>query len=117
MHNKNELKILSKSIDLAEKIYTLAASFPKEEIYGMVSQIRKCAVSIPSNIAEGAGRNSNKEFMHFLSIANGSGYELEIQLTLCERLCFASSDEITPIKDELTEVLKMNYKLQQHLIQ
>lgn len=75
MNNFKELVVWQKSIDLSVKIYEIANGFPKEEIYGLSSQIRRCVVSIPSNIAEGAGRNSKKEFSHFLSIALGSSFE------------------------------------------
>lgn len=72
MHKLKELKIWLKAIDLATDVSRLTANFPKEEKYGLTSQIRRSAVSIPSNIAVGAGRNSNKEFNHFLGISNGS---------------------------------------------
>ncbi len=112
MHNKNELKILDKAMDLVEKVYLLTKKLPKEEIYGLTSQVRRCAVSIPSNIAEGAGRNSDNEFIHFLSIANGSSYELETQLMLCERLAFFPKEDIKNIN----VIQKMNYKLQRSLL-
>ena len=82
MHKVENLKIWKKAIELAKSIYLLAADLPSEEKYGLVSQIKRCSVSIPSNIAEGAGRNSQKEFKHFLSITNGSAYELQTQLIL-----------------------------------
>jgi len=82
MHNLQELKIWQKAINLSIGVYEITSNFPKEEKYGLISQIRRSAVSIPSNIAEGAGRNSNKEFVHFLSIANGSAFELQTQLII-----------------------------------
>lgn len=69
MNNYKDLKIWQKSIDLAEKVYILTSTFPKEEKYGLISQIQRSVISVPSNIAEGAGRNSNKEFKNFLGIA------------------------------------------------
>ena len=72
MHNLKELKIWLKAIDLATAVYCLTANFPKVEKYGLTSQIRRSAVSVPSNIAEGAGRNSDKEFSYFLGVANVS---------------------------------------------
>lgn len=75
-----ELEVWKKARAFASRIYLLTAKFPKEELYGLTSQIRRCAVSVPSNIAEGCGRNHVKETIHFLTIARGSLYELETQL-------------------------------------
>jgi four helix bundle protein len=86
MHNLKELKIWNKAIDLTVDVYKATSSFPSDERFGLTSQTRRCAVSIPSNIAEGAGRNSNKEFCNFLGIANGSSYELQTQLIIANRL-------------------------------
>jgi len=77
-------------MELAEQIYAVTAKFPKEELYGLTSQTRRCAVSIPSNIAEGAARNSRKEFVQFLHIALGSAAELETQLILAKNMGFLS---------------------------
>ena len=82
IHNFRELKIWQKSVSLCKLIYEVKADFPTEEKYGLRSQMQKCAISIPSNIAEGSGRVGKKEFQHFLSIANGSAFELETQLIL-----------------------------------
>ena len=79
MHNLKELKIWNKAIDLTVEIYKVTEKFPKEERYGLNSQIRRAAVSVPSNISEGAGRNSKGEFKQFLGIANGSSYEVQTQ--------------------------------------
>lgn len=86
MKTYKDLIVWQKSIELVKEIYLLTEDFPKEEIYGLTSQIRRCAVSIPSNIAEGKMRTTNKEFSHFLSIAYGSGAELETQLILAKLL-------------------------------
>ena len=77
MHNLKELKIWNKAIDLAVDVYSATTDFPVDERYGLISQSRRAAVSIPSNIAEEAGRNSYKEFNNFLGIANGSSFELQ----------------------------------------
>lgn len=111
MNNYKELKVWQKSMDLVELVYKLTSSFPKEEKYGLVSQIQRCAVSIPSNIAEGAGRNSNKEFKHFLSIANGSSNELSTQLHLSIRIGYINENEVIEIFELLTEVQKINFTL------
>jgi four helix bundle protein len=100
MHNYHELKIWQESRNLVKNIYTLTAHFPKEEIYGLTSQIRRSVVSIPSNIAEGTGRNSDKEFQRFLDYAIGSLFELETQITLANDLNFLSQEEYKKIHSE-----------------
>jgi len=91
-------------MDLATEIYTVTARFPKEEVYGLSMQTRRSAVSIPSNIAEGAARNSSKEFIQFLHIALGSVAELETQLLLARRMGFLSESTLL---DKLDLVRKM----------
>lgn len=113
MNNFKELKIWNKSIELAAKVYKATAFFPTDEKYGLTSQIRRCAVSIPSNIAEGAGRNSNGEFRQFLGIANGSSFELEAQLILSNKLKLIDDNSVAPLLKEIEEIQKMNYKLQE----
>lgn len=111
MNNYKELKVWQKSMDLAEQIYALTSSFPKEEKYGLISQIQRSAVSIPSNIAEGAGRNSNKEFRNFLGIANGSANELTTQLLLSIRIGYIKENALDDIFNLITEIQKMNFTL------
>jgi four helix bundle protein len=115
MHQFEELKIWKKAMDIAEEVYQLTALFPKEEKYGLTSQIRKSAVSISSNIAEGAGRNTSGEFKNFLGIANGSTNELYTQLLLCHRLNLVEMDKVQHILGSVREVQKMNYGLIQSL--
>lgn len=86
-------------MNLVEKIYKLSSQFPKDEMYGLTSQMRRASVSIPSNIAEGSSRNGNKEFMQFLYIALGSVSEVETQLMIAKRLNY-----IQNIEDELAEI-------------
>ena len=81
-----ELDVWKKSMDLVEAVYSLTANFPKEERYGLASQMQRAAVSIPSNIAEGTARKSNKELLQFISIAMGSAAELETQYLIAIRL-------------------------------
>ncbi len=100
---------------LTEEVYKLSKELPKDEKFGLISQIKRCSVSIPSNIAEGAGRNSKKEFLHFLSIAHGSLMELETQLQLLHRLDLVKEDIINPLLEICNEVRKMNYSLQKSL--
>ena len=115
MHNLKELKIWNKAIDLATAVYTASANFPPDERFGLISQVRRAAVSIPSNIAEGAGRNSNKEFCNFLGIANGSCYEVQTQLIIAHRLNLLGNDILNGLLDQIDELQKMNYAFQQRL--
>lgn len=116
MHDYKKLKIWENSIDLAVDIYKLTQLFPKEELYNLTSQIRRSAVSVPSNIAEGAGRNSNKEFLNFLSIANGSCSELDTQLTIANRLNFVSSEDFIEFQNKIYHIQRMNYNLREKMI-
>jgi len=116
MHRFENLQIWQKAMNVAEKSHKATANFPKDEKYNLTSQIRRSAVSIPSNIAEGAGRNSSGEFKQFLGIADGSSYELLTQLYLSERLGIITKETITPIVNETLEVCKMNYSLQKSLL-
>ena len=115
MHNISELKIWQKSIELTKQVYLLVANLPSDEKYGLSSQIKRSAVSIPSNIAEGAGRNSNKEFKYFMSIANGSTYELQTQLILLSELNLISKEKTQPVIELSIEIQKMNYSFQKKL--
>lgn len=113
MHNVKELKIWEKSIDLVVDVYRLTVDFPNDERFGLISQIRRSAISIPSNISEGAGRNSNGEFLNFLGIANGSSYELQTQITIAYKLGFISDSQFKDYFDRIDALQKMNYKLQE----
>ena len=115
MHNISELKIWQKSIELTKQVYLLVANLPSDEKYGLTLQIKRSAVSIPSNIAEGAGRNSNKEFKYFMSIANGSTYELQTQLILLSELNLISKEKTQPVIELSIEIQKMNYSFQKKL--
>lgn len=116
MHKLKELHIWKKSILLAKSIYILVDKLPSDEKYGLISQIKRSTISISSNIAEGAGRNSDKEFKHFLSIANGSSYELHTQLILSIELGLLSEEMVKNSIELLIEIQKMNYALQKKLI-
>jgi four helix bundle protein len=100
-----DLDVWKKAMDLAAQVYSLTARFPKEELYGLTSQIRRSAVSIPSNIAEGAARHSRKEFIQFLHIASGSVAELETQLLLAIRMRFIPGDSIICHVEEIRKLL------------
>ncbi len=112
MHKLQDLRIWTKAINLTTKIYKITVGFPEEEKYGLTSQIRRSVVSISSNIAEGAGRNSSKDFCHFLAIANGSSYELETQLVISNNLNLIDNESLKILLRDLAEIQKMNYKLQ-----
>ncbi|UTN03915.1 four helix bundle protein [Flavobacterium bizetiae] len=109
MHQFEKLKIWQKAMDIAVHVYEISSLLPNDEKFNLIHQIKKCAVSIPSNIAEGSGRNSDKEFMHFLGIANGSTFELITQLILAKRLKLVSEDLIQPPINQLVEVSNMNF--------
>lgn len=113
MHNVRELKIWEKAVDLVVEIYKLTVDFPSDERFGLISQVRRAAVSIPSNISEGAGRNSPREFVNFLSIANGSSYELQTQITIAYKLGFINDHQFDDYYNKLDALQKMNYKLQE----
>lgn len=102
-------------MDLVDNVYTLTKEFPKEEIYGLTNQIRRAAVSVPSNIAEGAGRNSDAQFTNFLSYSNGSTLELETQLIISNRQGFLNESDLIEITKLIEDIQKMNYKLQNKL--
>jgi len=112
MHKYKELKLWQKSIDLVTTVYNLTRNFPPVEKFGLVSQLNRSAVSIPSNIAEGAGRNSDKEFIQFLAFAQGSSYELETQLIISKNLEYITIEDLTSLTDQIVELQKMNFVLQ-----
>lgn len=93
-HNFRELGIWKDSFAIVKEVYLCCKDLPDDEKFGLKSQIQRCAVSIPSNIAEGSGRTSDKEFLHFLNIAISSSYELETQLLLCNELYGFNVDNI-----------------------
>ncbi len=107
MRTHKDLDAWKKSLALVISIYEIASSFPKEEVYGLTSQIKRAIVSIPSNIAEGAARNHKKEFIQFLYIALGSGAELDTQLIIANKLGFISQEKLDELIDELNTISKM----------
>ncbi len=102
-----ELIVWQKAMDLAEETYRIVKLLPKEEMYALSDQMRRAAISIPSNIAEGQARHSTKEFLNFLSIARGSVAELHTQYLICVRLQFLTNDTIKRASALLEEVGKM----------
>ena len=110
MPTHKDLDIWKLGIDLVERIYKLTALFPKEEIYGLISQMRRAAVSIPSNISEGAARNHKKEYIQFLYMSMGSLSELETQIIISQKLSYLSDnaimEEIEIIRRKLLNFIK-----------
>ena len=114
-HNFKELIVWQKSRVLVKNLFILTKKYPKDERYEIVSQMRRAAVSIPSNIAEGSGRNSNKDFRRFLDIAVSSAYELETQIIISSDLGYISEDEFNSITKDIYEVQKMIYGFKKSL--
>jgi four helix bundle protein len=110
-----DLLVWQRAIQLTVQIYELTRAFPREEIYGLTSQMRRSAVSIPSNIAEGTGRSGTAELKHFLSIARASNCELQTQLIIARELSFGDKDRITVAEDLTHEVGKMIFAMAQKL--
>ena len=104
VRNYSELIVWQKAMDLVEEIYAATKQFPKEELYGLTSQIRRAAVSVPSNIAEGQGRKSTNEFLHHLSIAHGSLREVETQILIAGRLLYVGQEDINSVLELSAEV-------------
>jgi len=115
MSKFKDLTVWRKAIDLVTKVYLITNSFPMEEKYGLTSQIRRCSVSIPSNIAEGAGRATKKDFSHFLDIAKGSAFELETQLIISTNLGYLDKNIFKDFNTKLNEVQRMITGLQKSL--
>ncbi len=115
MNNFRKLRVWSKAVNLATNIYKLTELFPQHEVYGLTSQIRRCTVSIGSNIAEGAGRGSSKEFKQFLNIATGSCYELETQLTISKNLGYINETDFNSLIKYVVEIQKMLHSLKKSL--
>lgn len=107
-----DLDVWKKAVDLVVAIYELSASFPREEMFGLTSQVRRSAVSVPSNVAEGHSRKSTAEFLRHISIAQGSLSELETQLVICERLGYLKSDRREGLLRSSAEIGRMLNGLQ-----
>jgi four helix bundle protein len=110
-----DLKVWQVSMDVVEQVYRLTQNFPKQEVYGLTSQIQRAAVSLPSNIAEGHARDSTKEFLYHLSIALGSLAELETQLILAKRLAYLEKQDLNVVLLKTNETGRMLRGLQKAL--
>jgi len=109
MKSYKDLELWQVSMNFVSEVYTLTKSFPKEELYGLTSQIRRCAISIPSNIAEGSSRKGTKEFIQFLWIANGSLSEFETQIEIAQKLGYLDSIEL--VIEKVKHIRKMIHGL------
>lgn len=110
-HNFRELIAWQKSRDIVKSIYELTKLYPKEELFSLTSQMRRAAISIPSNIAEGCGRGTNPQLVQFLTIALGSSFELETQLILSADLNYVNQVDIQEPVNKLHEVQNLIYSL------
>lgn len=115
LQNHRDLKVWQISVDLVETVYRLSRDWPNHELYGLVSQARRASVSIPANIAEGAGRRSTGEFMQFVGVARGSLAELETLLVVAARLGYLEDDVLEILMKDVAEVGRMLTGLMQSL--
>lgn len=115
MRDFHKLIIWQRSHQLAQKLYSISKLFPKDELFGLTSQIRRAVSSIPTNIAEGCGRASNKDFAHFLQIAIGSAAEVEYELLLAHDLDYINNSDYQFLTEETVAVRKMIIKYQSEL--
>jgi len=110
-----KLEVWQTAVDFVIAVYKLTESFPREEKFGLTSQIRRAAVSIPANIAEGAARQSGKEFIHFLSMAQGSASELATELLIAHRLGYLSEETYSEMSAQLDSIGRMIIGLSRHV--
>jgi len=116
MHDFRKLTVWQKTRVFVKNLYLLTQKFPDEEKFGLTQQIRKASVSMFSNIAEGSGRNTTPDFVHFLDIANGSAFEVETQLYVAVDLEYISQQEFENLLSQLQEIEKMIYNLRKSLM-
>ncbi|MGM8361102.1 four helix bundle protein [Flavobacterium sp. ARAG 55.4] len=107
MSNFRKLLVWQKAMLLTTKIYTETKKFPKEEVFGLTSQLKRSSISIPSNIAEGLGRDSNNELIRFLNIAVGSLFELQTQLEIAKNISYLSEEKFNNLYEDSREVERM----------
>ncbi len=107
MRPHERLTVWTKAVEFVVRLYALTSAFPQEEKFGLTSQIRRAAVSVPANIAEGAGRQSDKEFLYFLSNAQGSASELATELLIAHRLGYLAKEKYVAANDELDNIGRM----------
>jgi four helix bundle protein len=106
-HSFRDLKVWQRAITLVEDVYRLTKTFPSDERFGLTAQVRRAAVSVPSNIGEGARRKRRRAFLHHLDIAIGSQAEVEVQMEIARRLQFISADDYISLQPRIEEIGKM----------
>jgi four helix bundle protein len=116
MHNYKDLRVWEKAVDFAVDVYKSTESLPPDERFGLTSQIRRSVVSVSSNIAEGAGRNTKGEFNQFLGYAYGSSCELDTQLIIAKKLDFITKESFLELEAEVNHIQKMLYRLKQSMV-
>ncbi len=107
VRNYRDLIAWQKAMDMVELVYRATKLFPKEELYGLTCQVRRAAVSVPSNIAEGQGRNNKKAFHYFLTVANGSLREVETQMSIAQRLGYVGESQVKSLMALTTEIARI----------
>ncbi|HEK22361.1 MAG: four helix bundle protein [Mucilaginibacter sp.] len=115
-HNFKNLRVWEKAMDLADKAFEYCKDLPANERYNLIDQINRCSCSVPSNIAEGSGKNTNKHFAEFLAIAISSSFELETQLLICERRHYGSEDKLQNCLQVLSEVQRMLFSFRERIL-
>jgi four helix bundle protein len=115
VQNYKDLKVWQKAMDLAQRIFEITETFPSAQKYVLATQMQRCALSVPSNIAEGRNRHSENDFIYHLNIARGSLAELETQIILSQRLAYLAQPEAAHLTDAANEIARMLYGLRDSL--
>lgn len=115
MHQFQKLTVWQKAMDLTILIYEFTKAFPDEEKFGLTSQMRRAGVSVPSNIAEGSGRNSDQQFIYHLGVAAGSASELFTQVLLAKSFKYINENEADELNSQLSHIINMTHRLQESL--
>jgi len=116
MSDYKELDVWKLAVELSVDVYTYTRHFPKSETYGLVDQLRRSSVSIASNVAEGSGRSTKKDFAHFIAIANGSACELETQIIIAYRIDFINKVELECLNNSIVRIRKMLARLRKSML-
>ncbi|WP_454803582.1 four helix bundle protein [Mucilaginibacter phyllosphaerae] len=115
-HNFKSLKVWQKAMDLTDITFEFCKELPANERYNLIDQINRCSCSVPSNIAEGSGKNTNKHFAEFLAISISSSFELETQLLICERRNYGSEEKLKNCLELLSEVQRMIFSFREYVL-